>query len=324
MNLKRIKFFTAILIFICSGTSLSRGEIIDRIIAIVNDESITLNELKRDAAPLIFEVKSRYPLEEQKQRVKEVKEKVLAELVKEKLQLQKAKELGITVSEESISSAIEEQKKIYSISEEQFQESLKKDNITFFQYRQKIRDQITIITLMNHVVKPKIFFTSKELKDYYDSNIDYFRIQGTVHLQQILIKPDVEDKKFSLADLESKIYKIFNERKSYEGLADIADRLEKEGIPSRLTDMGFYRKDEMAPEFATAFSLNSGDFAIVKGASSYHILKVLEKVKDTIKPFSDAKDQIEEILYNKKRDKIYQDYLKELEENAYIEKKDID
>jgi len=324
MNLKRIKFFTAILIFICSGTSLSRGEIIDRIIAIVNDESITLNELKRDAAPLIFEVKSRYPLEEQKQRVKEVKEKVLAELVKEKLQLQKAKELGITVSEESISSAIEEQKKIYSLSEEQFQESLKKDNITFFQYRQKIRDQITIITLMNHVVKPKIFFTSKELKDYYDSNIDYFRIQGTVHLQQILIKPDVEDKKFSLADLESKIYKIFNERKSYEGLADIADRLEKEGIPSRLTDMGFYRKDEMAPEFATAFSLNSGDFAIVKGASSYHILKVLEKVKDTIKPFSDAKDQIEEILYNKKRDKIYQDYLKELEENAYIEKKDID
>ena len=324
MNLKRIKFFTAILIFICSGTSLSRGEIIDRIIAVVNDESITLNELKRDAAPLIFEVKSRYPLEEQKQRVKEVKEKVLAELVKEKLQLQKAKELGITVSEESISSAIEEQKKIYSLSEEQFQESLKKDNITFFQYRQKIRDQITIITLMNHVVKPKIFFTSKELKDYYDSNIDYFRIQGTVHLQQILIKPDVEDKKFSLADLESKIYKIFNERKSYEGLADIADRLEKEGIPSRLTDMGFYRKDEMAPEFATAFSLNSGDFAIVKGASSYHILKVLEKVKDTIKPFSDAKDQIEEILYNKKRDKIYQDYLKELEENAYIEKKDID
>ena len=73
-----------------------------------------------------------------------------------------------------------------------------------------------------------------------------------------------------------------------------------------------------------AFSLNSGDFAIVKGESSYHILKVLEKVKDTIKPFSDAKDQIEEILYNKKRDKIYQDYLKELEENAYIEKKDLD
>ena len=324
MNLKYIKYLIVTLVFISSGTSLSRGEIIDRIVAIVNDESITLSELKRETTPIIFEAKSRYPLEEQKDRIKEIKEKVLAEMVKEKLQLQKAKELGITVSEENISSAIEEQKKTYSLSEEQFQESLKKENLTLLQYRQKIREQITIITLMNHVVKPKIFFTSKELKDYYDTNMDYFKTPGTVHLQQILIKTDRDNGKAGLTDVEPKIYKVFNERKSYEGLVELADKFEKEGIVSRLTDMGVYKKDELAPEFAIAFSLNSGDFAIVKGESSYHILKVLEKTKDSIKPFSDAKDQIEEILYNRKRDKIYQDYLKELEENAYIEKKDLD
>jgi len=324
MNLNLKKYFLLFFIFTIIIPLQSEGEIIDRVVAIVNDESITLSEVKREALPLIEEAKNRYPLEEQGEKIKHIEAKILDELIKQKLQLQKAKELGITVSEESITAAIEEQKQAYSLTERQFQESLKKEDITTDEYRQKIREQITLITLMNHVVKPKIFFTSKEFKEYYESNLDFFKVPGTIHLQQILIKIPDSKNQVELMNLELTVDKIFNGRKKGERLKDLAEKLEEKGIPTEQLDMGTFKKEELAPQFANVFSLNTGDFTIVKTKSTYHILEVVEKKDDSVRPFSEVKDQIEEILFNKKRDKIYQEYLKELEEASYIEKKNLD
>ena len=324
MKLNRIKYLIFTSMFLLVQTFQSYGEIVDRIVAIVNDEAITASEVKRESYFLIEEAKNKYPLNEQKEKIKYISGKILDELIKQKLQLQKAKEIGISVSDENVTSAIEEQRKEYSLTEQQFLESLKKENMTLDEYRKKIFEQITILTLINHVVKPKIFFTSKEFKEYYDTNLDFFKVPGTVHLQQILIKLPADATSEDLKNYDSKIYEIFSTKKNDEDLKKIAEKFVKEGLNAEILDMGVFTKEELATEFAKAFSLNTGDFTFVRTKSAYHILYAVNKKNDFIKPFSEVKDQIEDILYNNKKDRIYQDYLKELEEAAYIEKRDLD
>ena len=302
----------------------SNGEIIDRIVAVVNNESLALSEIKRESFLPIEEIKNRYSPEKQKEKIKEIKNKILDELIKQKLQLQKAKELGVTVSEENVTSAIEEQKKAYSLTDEQFEESLKKENLTLYEYRQRIRDQITIIALSNQVVKPKIFFTAKEITDYYNEHLDFFKVSGTIHLRQILVRIPEGKTSFEMQSLDSEISEIFNGRENAEGLSSLSEKLRNKGISSEFIDMGVFNKEDLSQEFAGTFSMKTGSFTLIKTSGAYHIIEIADKKNESIKPFAEVKDEIEEILYSKKKDKIYQDYLKELEQSAYIEKRDID
>lgn len=302
----------------------SRGEIIDRIVAVVNDDSITLSEIKRESLLPAQEIKNRYSPEKQKEKIKEIEIRILNELIKQKLQIQKAKELGITVSEENITSAIEEQKKGYSLTDEQFKESLNKENLLLSEYRQKIREQITIISLINHVVKPKIFFTAKEFTDYYNANIDFFKVSETIHLKEILARIPEGKSTFDTIKLDSEISEIFKGRENDEGLSSLAEKLMRKGISSEFIDMGVFKKEDLSQEFAKTFSMGKGSFTLIKTAGAYHIIEISDKKSESIKPFTEVKDEIEDILYNKKRDKIYQEYLKELEQTAYIEKRNLD
>ncbi|OGL46217.1 MAG: hypothetical protein A2W05_06010 [Candidatus Schekmanbacteria bacterium RBG_16_38_10] len=302
----------------------SRGEIIDRIVAVVNSESITLSEIRRESLPAVQEIKNKYSPEKQKDKIKEIESKILDELIKQKLQIQKAKEQGITVSEENVTAAIEEQKKTYSMNDEQFKESLNKENVTLSEYRQKIRDQITIISLINHVVKPKIFFTAKEFTDYYNTNIDFFRVPETINLKEILVRIPEGKSSFDMISLDFEVSEIFKGKENDEGLASLAEKLKRKGISCEFIDMGVFKKEDLSQEFAKTFSMAKGSFSLIKSEGAYHIIEIADKKSESIKPFTEVKDEIEDILYNKKRDKIYQEYLKELEQSAYIEKRNLD
>src|SRR3990172_5176995 len=120
MKLNRIKYLIFTSMFLLVQTFQSYGEIVDRIVAIVNDEAITASDVKRESYFLIEEAKNKYPLNEQEEKIKYISGKILDELIKQKLQLQKAKEIGISVSDENVTSAIEEQRKEYSLTEKQF------------------------------------------------------------------------------------------------------------------------------------------------------------------------------------------------------------
>ena len=88
------------------------GVLVDRIVAQVNDDIITLYELNRKVAPYIKRVQAMArPLDEERRMVYELREKVLGQMVDEKLTDQEIERFNIQVSEEAIDNTIEEMKK---------------------------------------------------------------------------------------------------------------------------------------------------------------------------------------------------------------------
>jgi len=75
----------------------SAAQVVDRIVAVVNDDVITQSELQESMLPFIADYKVRYDEEELEGKMDEVRQDALNRLIEEKLILQEAKKREIAV-----------------------------------------------------------------------------------------------------------------------------------------------------------------------------------------------------------------------------------
>ena len=142
----------------------------DAIIAIVNDELITLKELKDYAQSTYVSLVAEGLSDAQIQgEMKDMEESGLNKLIEDKLILSKANLIGINVREGIIDERVNEVKERYD-SEQLLIDALVKNGATMTDLRNKIRDQFKTKFIVDHEVKSKIYVNPQEVTNYYEQN----------------------------------------------------------------------------------------------------------------------------------------------------------
>jgi hypothetical protein len=149
-----ISLFLVIVISFISSTSLHSGKVIDRVLAQVNDEQISLTEFEKVSGPLVEEYKKKMPNATDEQ-IKEFKESILSEMVNNKLIVQEAKKRKIVVTPRQIE---EQEKKIKSqfSSESEFKKQLEQEGMTYKKFKDRIKEQLMAEELTYMEVTSKI------------------------------------------------------------------------------------------------------------------------------------------------------------------------
>jgi peptidyl-prolyl cis-trans isomerase SurA len=160
----------------------SQGEVVDRIIAIVNDDIITLKEVE---SYVHVEKRNQFTSIDEYLRNLQLKER-LDFFISSLLIKQQAKKLKIDVSDKEVESIIENIKKQNLITEIELKEQLKKDNITYDNFAEGIRLNVLRSRVLARVVSPDVRVTDSTLKEYYDKHKDEYR-DMEYHLKQIFI-----------------------------------------------------------------------------------------------------------------------------------------
>lgn len=231
------------------------------------------------------------------------REKLLDMLIDEKLQMMKASELGITVSDEEINSEIENAKKYFD-SEEEFNEFLKQQNMTLEYYKESVKKELTINKLVEKLTG-NIVLTDEEVKAYYDANQSEFKSVKASHI---------------LLDTREEAEKILERVKAGENFAELAKENSKD--PSAKENSGnldYFRHGDMVEPFENAaFALKPGEISdIVQTDFGFHIIKVEDSKLDKLE---DVKEQLKASMLNKKKSTEYDKLLEEMRNNAKIEK----
>ncbi len=150
-----------------------RAEIVDRIVAVVNDDVITLIELNNTLKPYTEQIGSLgYSPEKEQKLLFKVRKDILDRLIDQKIEDQEIKRLKVNVSEEQIDHTIERIKETNYLTDEQLRAELAKDGLTMEAYRKKIKSQILRTRLVNLKVKSKIVITKEYVKAYYEKHIE--------------------------------------------------------------------------------------------------------------------------------------------------------
>jgi len=319
--MKRLKRYCILIIFFACTTlnySSVSGEIQNRVVAIVNDEVVTLYELNTRMRELTglspAELKNK-----SEGMFLNTRRKILNELIDRKIALEKIKELEIRVTTKEVDQAIERVKEDNELTQEGLIRELKEQGSNYESYREAIKIELERMRLINYEVKSKIMIREEEVKEYYHQHKDEFSSEGKVRLALIFLKQnDPADKNEALA-LNQKAQEILTLIKSGEDFSKLAKKFSKGPGANEGGDLGIFKISELNPEMAEIIKdLSAGDVsAPIIRPYGIRIIKVEEKTGGGLKSFEQVRNAITTALYRKKLDKKYSAWIKELRKKAY-------
>jgi len=304
----------------------AEGVLVDRIVAQVNDDIITLYELNRKAAPFIKRVRAMaHPLDEERRMIYELREKVLNQMVDEMLTDQEIRRFNIQVSEEAIDNTIEQMKKRTYMTDQQVRESLKKEGLTMDEYREQLKNQTLRVRLVNREVKSKIVITAEDIRAYYEENKTQYVGEGRVHLHQIMMAVSPMAAEADKQALREKLTLFRNQVMGGESFDTLAREYSESNYGGdlgtfTLTDLETRPMSELAPQILNALSgLKAGDVTEIFEFGPNMLVFYVESLDDGEgKALEEASTDIENILYDQIVNQKFQTWLTDLRERSHI------
>jgi len=315
----KILFVAGIFIIFFSTALYAAFE--DRIIAVVNDDVITLSDLNTSLQPFMERVKKIPEEKKRKEVTAQARMAVMKQLIDRMLLDQEATRLKIGVTDDEVNGALEGLLKGKGISVEKFSETMAAQGLSLNEYKDEIRRGHIKRKVIERTVKSKVSVSEEEIGEYYAKHREEYEGKEATRIQQILImKPkDAGDNvhKTLRAQAEA-ILKGLKEGESFDLMVGTHSQGPAAGSGG---DLGFVEKGMMFPEVdAMAFSLQKGEMSnVIESPVGFHIIKITDRRGAGIKPIKEVREEIIAKIGNEKMKKKFEEWLKELREKSLIE-----
>jgi parvulin-like peptidyl-prolyl isomerase len=309
-----------ILILLVCFSSTGLAAVIDGIAIIVNKDVILVSEVNEAMMPLIQEFRARYAGAELKKRMAELRDTIIEQAIDTKLILQVAKKNGITASDKTIDTRIEAVRERFP-SEDNFLQALEVKGITYREYREQVAEQVLAQETIRRVLGTEISVLDNELLEYYDGHPDEFVTEARVNLAQIFVEIPSGSNQEELKQLRQKLEQVRILTEDGADFSELAMKYSEGPFREKGGTIGVVSSRDILPELEeTAFSLKAGEVSQVKQSTyGFHLLKALELMPARKIEFEEAKLFIEERLSETKRSEKYEEWIKKLKEDSFIE-----
>ena len=294
-----------------------QAAVVDKIKAVVNNEVITQSEIDRLLYPLYLRYKDIYKGLELDEKLSEVTDEILEQLITDRLMLSEAKKEGIVISREEIDQKVKELEARFA-SEGGLTKMLREQNLAIADLETRFTDQLMIEKVIDRKVRHRIQILPQEAENYYREHIDKFKEPEQARVGSILIRfKEGERTPEETLALSVNILQRLQAGEDFKAMA----RNYSEGMnPDEGGDMGYTRKGQMVDDIDKAiFSLEIGGISdLIESSLGYHIFKVYDRKKARTVPAIEARPHIMDAIYRQKVETKFKEWVKELKENAFI------
>ncbi len=298
------------------------SELLDRVVAVVNDEPITQSELDVYLRPLYQQYKEEYKGDEQLlMALNEARRKLLNQIIEDRLVYQEAKNQKIEIDEVEIDQDMLEFKKKFK-SEPEMEESMKREGMTFTTVRDRLKRQALVRRLHDIEIRSKIVISPLEIENYYNERPEEFTQEDRLHVRSITLKKSDEAKEKGLTDeaARNKMSDFRKKIKTSEDFSKIAKEF-SEDTHAKGGGLGdWIHRGDMIPVIdEVIFKMNPGETSdIIETPMGYHLFRVEEKQKGHKRTLDEARDDIFEKLFRQKGAERFREWMEELKRRAYI------
>lgn len=299
----------------------SRGEVVERIVALVNNEVLTLSELEEAGARFFHQVKESTLPSEREEKLKKAREEILNQLIENKLLEQEIKKRKVEVSDRDLDSAIEGIMKENRLTENEMKMALAKEGMTYSVYRRHIREDLGKMRLVNREIKSKIVLKEEDLRKIYQENRKEYADPLEVKVQQIFLPVSPGATEEQIRAIRKEAETLLKRVRAGEDFAQLARAHSRGPEANEGGVLGFFKEKELVPELEkAAFPLKVGEVSdLVQGPDGFHILRVLERKGGEPKPFAEVQNKIREAKLLEESEQKFKEWMKTLKDKAYIE-----
>jgi len=249
------------------------GEFMDSIAAIVNDGVVLRSEVETQLGMIIATLEKQGG---QIPPVNTIREEVLERLIVQRLQLQRADRYGIRVSDEALNAAIANVAKNNDVSFEEFPKILDKEGINYNDYRNELRQQITIEQLRQREVISRIAVSESELDNFLIFQKDQDRLNYEYDLSHILIPVSSRAGDGEINNKQDLINELYEEIIDGKDFDDVAVEFSKGQQALSGGRLGWLKGEQLPDVFVrVASELKNGELSLpFETSSGFHLIKL--------------------------------------------------
>ncbi len=294
---------------------------VDRVVAVVNGDVITLSELNRSLDPILKRIQDDPRARDDQNIREELRSHILDRMIGELLMEQEARRLNIEVQDDDIDAYIDEMLRRKNMTRRELLENLAEEGTSVEEYREEIRREILKSKVINREIRAKVNVSEEEIGEYYSQHRQLYEGKPAVRIQQIFVEVPrdadsaLREEKRNLAE---EIRRLVETGESFEDLV----RRFSEGPEVRSGgDLGFIERGMLLPSVEeAAFSLDLGQISdVIESPAGFHIIRVIDRRGAGLKPLEEVREDIIIEIRNKRMEERFQAWIEKLKNRAYIE-----
>jgi peptidyl-prolyl cis-trans isomerase SurA len=296
------------------------GEVIEEIIAQVNDRIIVLSEYRASLNALRQDLaQQQLAAAEMETQFSERSKDILRELIDQQLLQQKASELGINVESQVIRRLDEIRQQMNLPSMEALEQAAATQGMNFEDFKQNLRDNFLTQQVINREVGSRVQVAPTEISAYYEQHKQEFERKDGFSIQLILVSTDGK-KEEELPALRQRAEEALAKARQGENFADLARQYSDDATKENGGNAGFFERGMMAPEIESAVAGldRNGISDIIQTRFGHMIVKLLERTAAGIPPLTEVEGRIHEQLYLQKIQPALRAYLATLRQESFI------
>lgn len=315
MKEKRTLLIIAVILLTCLTASAQR--VIEEIVAVVNDEVITLSDYKKEYDVYIQQIKAQnLGPEEYSRSLDTVRHQLLDQMITDKLLVQEAKSTGLSVKEQ-LKNIVDNIKKQNNLNtDEELNKALAQQGMDYDtwikQYELLLMRQAVIFTQ----IEKNIVLSDSEVIEYYKKHPDDFMVPAEYKIRAVYLS----DETWHGEQLEARKQDISDKIKGGLSMEDAAAQYSDPPLKATKGDLGTLNDKEMDKDLHEAVKrIPAGGFTPwVKAKNGWYLIRVEERKESYRQTLDDAKKGIEDKMYSEARQKKLDEYLKKLRAKNYI------
>jgi peptidyl-prolyl cis-trans isomerase SurA len=303
------KLLLALTVLLSAGAATG-AELIEAVIARVNDQPITHSEFEIRCS---MELRGTVDLAGRR--------RVLDEMIQERLLEERARQLDVQATDAEVEEAVERVKRQYNLATDaEFDNALAQSKMTRDDLKRQLRQTITIQKVVGREVSGRLTMNDDVLRlEYERRKEELYKTPERAHVSEIVLRfspEDAEGRQAAVAKIEEARAKIA----AGTPFADVAKEISEGNARSRGGDLGMVARGELLPALDAAVFANPPQEypAPTLLPGSVHLFRVADRTPAGYKPFAEVRADLQKRMGESIYDKHFNEFIQKLRHEAFI------
>ncbi len=297
-----------------------QAEVIEEIVAKVNDEIITKSELEAEEQALLAELYRRFAGEELDRQVRVARSRVLQNLIDRKILLQRAERLyDMEKMKQVLVDSFMEQQGIRD--KKELEQLLAQEGMTLEDLQRQLVEAAAPEEVLRFEVRDRVAVPEAEVRGYYETHVEEFTEPARVMVSEIvLLVSEQAPREVRRADAA----RVRERLLAGEDFGAVARELSQAPSASAGGRVGPFGHGEMLPELErVAFALPVGEISEpIETEHGFHIIRVESRTEARVRTFEEVREPIHERLWQRRFQEALSEFLAKARAEATIEVKE--
>lgn len=294
-------------------------QVIEEIVARVNDEMISRNEYERQRQELRRELGEQYSGEKLEEVFHDRELQLLRDMIDQVLLVQRGREMGVSVETDVIKRLDEMRQQMGLKTLEELERAMVAQAMNLEEVKTRIRNNLLTNQVIQRMVTGRVHTSQDEVQGYYQTHQAEFQQQESYRLREILVATQDRTDEEARARVQEALEKI---RKG-EKFEELAQQYSDAPTAQSGGELGAFERGRLAPEIEAAVSklLPGGVADPIQTRHGYLILQLVEYTPAGVPPLEKVEDEIRQQIFMTKVQPTLRQVLSELRENSFVEVK---